>query len=115
MGLGRSAGGEHIVALRCQKIAECRARKGIRAKNKKLRLSRHALLRGNRSASDRVALGMEPLHDHVAEDQLGVFGDLHVVDGEMNRNVGQRPWPCRRNSPGTRSCAYRCVALPPSP
>ena len=27
------------------------------------------------------------LHDHVSHDHLDIFGDLHVIDGKMDRNI----------------------------
>src|SRR6476469_2341586 len=49
-------------------------------------------LRGGRVArGDKlVALRVEPLDDHVANDGLRVLGDLHVVDGEVYRHIRER-------------------------
>src|SRR5262245_46107061 len=47
------------------------------------RSSRGAVAR----ADKLIALGVKPLHDHVADDGLRVLGDLHVVDGKVNRHV----------------------------
>ena len=33
-------------------------------------------------------IGVEPLHDHVADYELQILGDLHILDSEMDRHIG---------------------------
>src|SRR5438477_303312 len=73
------------VAWSRPKTSSIRESKIFRARPFAIRPSAVDVARGN-----VAALSIQPLHQHMADDRLGILGDLHVVDLKMDRNVGDR-------------------------
>ena len=80
MRFGRAADADYPHPLPQQEIDEARAGERVARENQNRTGSRHLL------PPARPVL-VQPLHDHVPDDELHVLGYLHVVNHEVDGHV----------------------------